>query len=455
MKKLLIPVLGWMMVFSFGLAAPSFADENEVVALKNEVSQLNKKIADLETRLTGVQSDVQNIRPSVGTAVPAPSGQTGGGLLHLAEDVNVGGYVEVQWNDNFRQPTALTTNTTGIGAPTASTSEGTNRARVYDTDDNSFTVNSTELYFEKVAQEANQAGFRFDIQMGEDADVNNADGDGTPGGAANDAKFDLQQAYVQYIAPLSFFEGNDILPNSVDIKVGRFVTLAGFEVIEAPNNWNISRSIGYGFGLPIAHTGVRTQFGLFNNKLTTYAGINNGWDDPVDVNSNKTLEFGLGYNVLDNVKVFHSIYYGEEGVPGSGKRFLSSNVVTVDLTDKFSLAGEADLAREGNVDVDGRTADWYDFAVYARYQFNEKFAMVSRSEIFVDDMSFRTSTTAGVPPLGPGSDRTWEQTFTAEYKLTDNLITRAEVRFDKSDDDVLIGSSSSQTTIGGQVIYVI
>ena len=444
MNSVLFKIFGLMMTMSLVFGVPaSFADEgvpaspasNEVVALKSKVDELNQKLADLERKIGNVEGQVREVaKPALehpGHIVAAPV--TEGGLMHVAQDIEMGGYVDTQYNYNTRQPS------TAAGAAAGST----NPLRIFDTDDNSFTVNSAEFYFQKVAQEAGDAGFRIDIMHGEDADIVNGDGSGGN-------KVDLQQAYVEYIAPLSIFEGNSILPDQVGIKAGRFVTLAGAEVIEGADNWNISRSFGFGLGIPFTHTGVRTNFGLFNDYFDVYAGVNNGWDTPVDTNADKTLEAGLGYEPLENVSVFHSFYFGNENADGvaADHRFLWSNVITWDATDKLSFMGNFDLANQ-NIAANARdstTAQWYEFAAYARYQFNPKFAMAYRAEIFRDETAVRTA----------GRDTLFAQTFTAEYKLTESLIARGEFRHDKANDDVLIGSSnSSYATLAAQLIYVI
>lgn len=430
MKKLMGTFLALMMVLSFGFMGTASADENEVVALKSQVSELTKKLAKLEKKLGSVEKAANAKAAPVVAPAAAPMPDNKG--------IDMGGFIDVQWNNNFRQPAGVT---------------GTNSLRIFDTDDGSFTVNAAEIWFGKEAKEAGEAGFRIDVLMGEDADVVNGDG------SSDTSKIDLQQAYVEYIAPLGFFEGSSILPDSVKITAGRFVTLAGLEVIESPDNWNISRSIAFGFGIPFVHTGVRTNFGLFDDYFDVYLGVNNGWDNTVDTNAEKTLEFAFGYEPFENVSLFHAFYLGEEQAANSGTRFLWTNVLTYDITEKLSIMADFDFGRQGNMITpaltgsgDGNTANWYEYALYARYQFTDKFAMAARTELFVDGSAYRTATVSGDVI---NSDHTWAQTFTAEYKLTDNLITRAELRLDKSNDDRIQGGSSSQTTVGAQVLYVV
>jgi len=452
----------WVLLASLSLsfAGTAFADENQLVALKNqmaesdknktkEVDGLKNQVNDLNKKLSMLESKLSSVENKVGSAAPAyvQTGAVSEGNSHL-NGIEVHGYIDTQYNVNFRQPA------------TPDSTTNTNVGRIFDNKDGTFGVNAAEINIEKAALEPGQAGFRTDVMFGEDANVVNGDG--------NDATsdVDLQQAYVQYIAPLNFFEGNSILPSSIDIKAGRFVTLAGLEVIEAPDNWNISRSFMFGLGIPFTHTGVRTNFGLFNDFFNVYLGLNNGWDVAQDNNSFKTLENGLGYTLFEKLNFFHTIYWGTENAGASGNtgsRILNTNTVTYDVTDKLSVMGELNIAGQQGVQntvstiPDTEEKTWDGFAGYAKYQFTPKFALASRSELFVDNEVSRGLGAAG----GSQSDRTFGQTFTAEYKLTDNLISRAEFRFDKSNDDKIYGTAgtgagdTSQTTIGAQMIYVV
>ena len=189
----------------------------------------------------------------------------------LISDIQVGGYVETQYNQNL----------TRGGNPIA----GGNTGRIFDNDRESFTVNAVEVNFAKEANPEGGAGFRVDVMMGEDSQVVNADG--------NSDKFNLQQAYVEYVQSLSFLGDTNLISDTVNFKAGRFTTLAGAEVIEGADNWNISRSYAFGLALPFVHTGVRSNFQLLNDFFDVYFGVNNGWDNAVDNNTGKTFEFGF------------------------------------------------------------------------------------------------------------------------------------------------------------------
>ncbi len=413
------------------LSGTAFADENEVVDLKNQITELQKELDNVKKQIRGMQ-------PATTYAAPeAPQG----GLIRTMQDITMGGHIDTQWNNNFRQP------------PVDGTFSSTNPGRIFDNHAGDFSVNNAEIYFEKAAVEAKDAGFRIDLNFGNDALVVDADGD--------DDTVNLQQAYVEYIAPLGFFEGNNVLPSQVKIMAGRFATLAGYEVIEGPANYNISRSFTFGYSLPFIHTGVRTNFGLFNDYFDVYLGVNNGWDQPIDNNSYKTLEFAIGYDPFEKLSMFHSFYWGgEKDDTGAGKRWLMTHVATYSLTDKLTLVANVDIGTEHNI-PDGTVpayqtndAAWWAFAGYVNYQFTDKFSTTARYEIFYDDAVART---------GIGG-RFFAQTYTAEYKLHENLIARGEFRHDVNQDNSLfsgvsgaseVNDDSSQSTIAAQLIYLI
>jgi len=411
-----------------------FADDAMIQSMQDQIKALNQQLSGVESRLASV-ADQMATKPGIdhpGHMMPSAEGQ--GGLLKAAEDIQIQGHIDVQYNQNLtRRDNAIA---------------GGNTGRIFDTDRESFTVNQAELDFIREANPEGGAGFRIDIAMGEDAGVVAADG------FAGD-NFDLQQAYIEYVQPLSFWEGNDILPSSINLKAGRFVTLAGLEVIEPQDNWNISRSYAFGLSIPFVHTGVRTNFKLWKDFFDVYVGVNNGWGAPVDGNEGKTWEFGLGYSVLENVSLFHAIYFGNEntGADGSntgGGRFLSTNVITIDATDKLSFMAEFNVGNQNKAvtpalpKTNAEGAQWYSWNLYARYQATAKDALAYRFEYYRDDQAFSTALSSNL----------FAHTLTYERKLADNLISRAEYRYDHGAASPFASEANMQT-ITAEMIYLI
>ena len=92
--------------------------------------------------------------------------------------------------------------------------------------------------------------------------------------------WDITQAFAQYAK------------GPVTIIGGKYVTLAGAEVINSTANTNYSRSILFGYAIPFSHTGARVSYAV-SDTVTLIGGVNQGWDDIKDTNSGKTAELGI------------------------------------------------------------------------------------------------------------------------------------------------------------------
>src|SRR5207248_4712888 len=93
-------------------------------------------------------------------------------------------------------------------------------------------------------------------------------------------------------------------------------------------------------------------------------------------------------------------------------------------------------------------AQWAGIAAYVRLQATRRFALVLRGEIFWDFDGYRTGT----------SQRLLEATLTPEFKVTDSLLVRADLRVDDSDQLFFQRSDGLkrhyQPTLGLNVLYV-
>jgi hypothetical protein len=432
MKNNAVKFLGLLLITALSFSSPSFADENETQALKSEVNDLNSKVDALTRQVQVLTSTPRD----TGTAYVASP--TEGGAL---QGVTVSGYVDTQYNNNFSNHNT-NPNTANAGA-------GNTGLRIFDNNQNTFTVNSVEVDVEKLANPEGGAGFRFDMQSGEDVRIIKA---GNTSAAAN-SDFYLQQAYVQFVAPLSVFSGSEVFADTIDIKAGRFVTLAGLEVIEGKDNWNISRSYMFGLGIPFTHTGVRGTYGLFNDKVTTYFGLNNGWDANIDTNTFKTWELGWTTAPTDALAFTQALYWGPENANAQNghRRFLLTNVVSYQATEKLALKAEMNVGTQRRVVTAGPVTDnaqWWGLALYGRYALTEKFGMATRFELFRDKDKTRTAVAGATP-----TSTLWAWTVTADRQIYENLIGRLEYRFDKSNETTAFAGESSQSTLGAQLIY--
>jgi len=119
-----------------------------------------------------------------------------------------------------------------------------------------FNLNVVDITLEKPLDEANwSAGYKVELWFGPNASVigNNI----VAGASGNDVS--LKQAYVALRAPVG---------NGIDIKIGTFDTIIGYEVANAGSNPNYTRSYGYSME-PIRHSGVLASYQV--SKATSFS----------------------------------------------------------------------------------------------------------------------------------------------------------------------------------------
>lgn len=312
-----------------------------------------------------------------------------------------------------------------------------NPYKVFDVEHSNLGLHQVGVTIDKLPKEG--FGGLLNVTIGKDADVIRSYGAGSTG------YFDATQAFIQYAGgPLT-------------VQAGKFVTLAGAEVIDSSANTNVSRSILFGI-IPFTHTGLRATYAL-NDTTNLIAGVNNGWDEVSDPNTQKTVELGLTANPVKPLTIAASIYTGVEPVGGPGAYVSGSNtaqgqrtlfdlVLSYAVTDSLTLVLNGDYATQENAPlVAGGTGDasWYGLAGYVNYQIDEADRISLRVEDFKDENAY----TKGY--LGPDAAKSHEVnefTFTYGYAAAKNFELRTELRFDSSDKQDMIKPDGSFTKSG-------
>src|SRR5437773_5469640 len=177
--------------------------------------------------------------------------------------------------------------------------EATPQFRVFDSQNNSFALHQFGLTVAK--QPTRGFGGVVNVTVGSDAQFIHSFPEGVGVGANT---FDLTQAYGQYAS------------GSLTLMAGKFVTLAGSEVIASTGNMNFTRSMLFG-AIPFTHTGVRAGYAM-SNIVTLYGGINNGWDQLTDANKGKTLELGATIIPIRPLTINVTGYFGKESATPPG-----------------------------------------------------------------------------------------------------------------------------------------
>jgi hypothetical protein len=273
----------------------------------------------------------------------------------------------------------------------------------FDAAHNQFTLSMAEIWLNKAPAADSRVGFKVKLNFGPAATAINF-------AEPNRDLVNVEEGYASYLAPVG---------KGLQVDVGKFVTPAGAEVIEAKDDWNYSRSLLFQNAIPFYHVGVRATY-TATDKVTLMGGVVNGWNNAVENNTGKTV---LGSITLKPTAAFSVIenYIGGPEQPGNNSdwRNLSDTVVSYTASPMVSLLFNYDYAREA---IAGTSVHWQGVAGYAKLQANKHVAFIPRAEYFDDEAGF-----SGVV------QKIKEFTFTTELKAADNFLWRVEYRGDFSD----------------------
>jgi len=269
---------------------------------------------------------------------------------------------------------------------------------------------------------------------------------------------DPYQAYLQVLAPVG---------NGINIFAGRFVTLAGYEVIEAWKDPNITRSILFGFAIPFTHTGIRTNYTA--GPITFTAGLNNGWDQVEELNDSPTIESQLAYSyagtTVSSAWLGVTGYFGKEpsglGFGGEGWRELITAVGTITFVEKITLIVDADFGWQQDVVFDELGNDdnvsWWGIAGYIVVDPHPAVRLALRGEYFDDPEGYRTGLDQKLFEFTPTLILKPFKGLIAGNKFLDNFEARAEFRWDHSDENFFVteddGLKKDQYGVMGQLLY--
>lgn len=418
------------------------ADMNQLV---DKISALETKVLQLEKRLAAKEHLIpsQNVTP-----ISEMSSETKG-LVRSLEDIRVGGYVSTSYNINSRNPM------NGGTAPGTFNANGTNTGvRLYDRDANSFSENA-KLSIEKPAERGG-AGFRMDLLFGRIAQIfNSAITSDSPDHTA------IEQMYVQYMGPLGA---------GLDLKAGRLGTIVGSEAIDTIDNWNISHGLIANLSQPFTHNGILGSY-KFNDLLDVKLGVANGWDSSVDNNRSKTLLAGVGLHPMNGLDITNNLLLGPEQARAAGGENIEGRVrglwdLVVGWTpipgfDRWKVLSNFNYGWEERAPgkIGSGNAIWHGLSFATKYDLARWLSLAGRWGYFADPNGVRTAGLNGLTPTQ--KMMLYEMTYTLDFKLVKNLITRLEYRYDQSDKTIFDlsnglsdGAAQSQQTFGGEMIYV-
>jgi len=318
--------------------------------------------------------------------------------------IDVTGFVDVYYGYNFNQVDPV--------------------LRTFDVQHNAFSLSLAEVAFAKAVTPESRVGFRADLDFGKTADLVGAY---EPEENGQEIYKHIQQAYVS------------LLTGKVQWDVGKFVTPMGAEVIESQDNWNYTRSILFGYAIPFYHAGVRATI-TASPKVTLTGYLVNGWNNTSEINGDKTVHLGATLKPTDKVTWYLNYMVGKETADSDETRNLFDTTLSLALSPKFSVMGNFDYGKEGDV-------KWWGLAAYAKLQANPNWAIVGRYE-YLDDSE------GGFMFIGTKGQTL---TLTSDHLIAGGLKARFEYRTDFADEAIFSkddgSSKKSQTTLTVGLVY--
>lgn len=271
----------------------------------------------------------------------------------------------------------------------------------------------------------------------------------------------IKQAYFTY----------RILPK-LSVTVGQFGTHIGYEVIDAPLNYNYSLSNLFNNG-PFYHIGLKATY-AFSDKASLMMGVVNNWDNLTDNNKQKSLISQFTFKPLPTWSVYLNWVGGHgddtylSGLVQAGtlpiafenyQRNLFDLTTTYQVTPKFFLGlnaaygwyhfntNEAAQAAAISELFRSTSPDWGGAAFYANYAFSDVLGLGVRYEHFEDKNGVRYLRTVNN-----------SLTITAPITLAaGKLQVKPEFRIDTAPNDYYENASGTgtdrQSTLGVAFIY--
>jgi hypothetical protein len=321
-----------------------------------------------------------------------------------------------------------------------------------------FNLHAVKLVLEKPLGDATSwsAGYKADLVFGPDANYYGTllnGGAAQGGGFGNNDEFAVKQAYVALRAPVG---------NGLDIKMGVWDTIIGYEFFESGSNPNFSRSYGY-FIEPTHHTGVLASYKI-TDMFSATAGVANayvgGVNDRSITESKKTYMAALtvtlpeGAGAMQNSVISVGYVGGQNGATTVGtvghdtRSYYAGFTLNTPL-EGLQVGGAWDFRENAaGITAPGTSNDAYAVALYVSYGM-DKWKLNLRADY--------TQATHGTFYVDPSGDRNelGSITGTLDYSLWENVLTRLEVRYDRAlSGDRPFGQSQEQAlTVAANAVY--
>jgi len=282
------------------------------------------------------------------------------------------------------------------------------------------------------------AGYAVDLLFGPDASAYSV----STGAEADDVA--VRQAYVNTRVPVG---------NGLDLKMGVFDAIIGYEGFSNRDNPNYSRNMAYNLQ-PFNHTGVIGGYQV-NDLVSAQFGVaNTGSNILMDRAADSSDISYMGSIAVEAPESMcalagATVYVGYMEFGGGGDEqqnlYVGSTIPTP--IDGLALGAAWDNVQN----IAGNGGDANILAGYISYQATDKMSLNGRIEYLDGDEGVLFNATSNGVAV---DSEMLSLTGTVQYDLWDNVLTRAEVRWDSQEDgDGLYGGDDDILTFTLNAIY--
>ncbi|RYZ96968.1 MAG: porin, partial [Proteobacteria bacterium] len=213
----------------------------------------------------------------------------------------------------------------------------------------------------------------------------------------------IQEAVIGYeIAPKLWVDG------------GVYFSHIGLESFISRDNLTYTRSLGAD-NSPYYQTGVRLSY-AFSPKVSAQLHLINGWQTINELNPQKAIGTQLNYAPSEALSLTYNTFLGSEG----GSRIFQDLVAKYAVSSALQFAASFDYGMQRAASLSSYNK-WWVATLVAKYQLNEKVALVGRAERFSDP-------NGAIVAAAPAGFKVWGGSLGVDIALTPALQWRSEVR---------------------------
>lgn len=280
----------------------------------------------------------------------------------------------------------------------------------------------------------------------------------------------VKQAYVDLFIPVG--------ESGLSLQMGTWDTIVGYEVFNSAGNPNFSRSFAF-FLEPFVHTGIKGSYEI-NENIAFNFGVADAYTSSINgrpMNANGTVRDGdltylaaLSFTMPeDGPLAGANLYVGAAhgaSVGASSQDTLYYAGLTIPVTEIINIGFSSDYVDyDSAADVNPAgvatseagyawAASFY-ASIFATDQlsFHNRFEYATSNRNFSDGAGGYTGTWGAAVAWG-NSEEYIGETFTIQYDLFENVLTRLEARWDHALEGAPFGGSEDSVSLIGNVVYL-